>query len=70
MLTLQAALRERKAPKDELVKVEGASAPVGILEREAEMAIRYGCFFSYAHGRYELMNKFKAALSDAIRCSL
>ena len=34
------------------------------------MAIRYGCFFSYAHGRYELMNKFKAALSDAIRCYL
>jgi hypothetical protein len=40
------------------------------LEKEAEMAIRYGCFFSYAHGRYELMNKFKAALSDAIRCYL
>ena len=34
------------------------------------MAIRYGCFFSYAHGRYELMNKFKSALSDAIRCYL
>lgn len=34
------------------------------------MAIRYGCFFSYAHGRYELMNKFKTALSDAIRCYL
>jgi len=34
------------------------------------MAIRYGCFFSYAHGRYELMTKFKTALSDAIRCYL
>ncbi|NHZ92400.1 TIR domain-containing protein [Massilia sp. CCM 8733] len=34
------------------------------------MAIRYGCFFSYAHGRYELMNRFKASLSDAIRCYL
>lgn len=34
------------------------------------MAIRYGCFFSYAHGRYELMNKFKSALSEAIRCYL
>jgi len=34
------------------------------------MAIRYGCFFSYAHGRYELMNRFKSALSDAIRCYL
>lgn len=34
------------------------------------MAVRYGCFFSYAHGRYELMNKFKTALSDAIRCYL
>jgi hypothetical protein len=34
------------------------------------MAIRYGCFFSYAHGRHELMNKFKTALADAIRCYL
>ena len=34
------------------------------------MAIRYGCFFSYAHGRHELMNSFKTALSDAIRCYL
>ena len=34
------------------------------------MAIRYGCFFSYAHGRYALMNRFKRALSDAIRCYL
>jgi len=44
--------------------------PVRTSERENEMAIRYGCFFSYAHGRYELMNTFKAALSDAIRCYL
>jgi hypothetical protein len=35
-----------------------------------EVAIRYGCFFSYAHGRYELMNKFKGALADALRCYL
>ncbi|MES2148719.1 MAG: toll/interleukin-1 receptor domain-containing protein [Pseudomonadota bacterium] len=34
------------------------------------MAIRYGCFFSYAHGRYELMNRFKTMLSEAIRCYL
>lgn len=34
------------------------------------MAIRYGCFFSYAHGRYDLMNQFKTALSDAMRCYL
>ena len=35
------------------------------------MAIRYGCFFSYAHGRHGgLMNTFKMALSDAIRCYL
>ena len=31
------------------------------------MAIRYGCFFSYAQGRYELINRFKAALADALR---
>ena len=34
------------------------------------MAIRYGCFFSYAHGRHELMNTFKRTLSEAIRCYL
>ena len=34
------------------------------------MAIRYGCFFSYAHGRHELMQRFKAALADALRCYL
>jgi hypothetical protein len=34
------------------------------------MALRYGCFFSYAHGRHELMNTFKDALADAIRCYL
>ena len=34
------------------------------------MAIRYGCFFSYAHGRHELMNTFKSTLSAAIRCYL
>lgn len=34
------------------------------------MAIRYGCFFSYAHGRHELMQRFKATLADALRCYL
>ena len=34
------------------------------------MAIRYGCFFSYAHGRYDLMIRFKTALADALRCYL
>jgi hypothetical protein len=34
------------------------------------MAIRYGCFFSYAKGRHELMNKFKTALTEALRCYL
>lgn len=34
------------------------------------MAIRYGCFFSYAHGKHELMQRFKAGLVDALRCYL
>lgn len=34
------------------------------------MAIRYGCFFSYAHGQHDLMIKFKTALADAMRCYL
>lgn len=34
------------------------------------MGIRYGCFFSYAHGKYDLMNRFKTALADALRCYL
>lgn len=34
------------------------------------MAIRYGCFFSYAHGRHALMKQFKASLADALRCYL
>jgi hypothetical protein len=34
------------------------------------MAIRYGCFFSYAHGRHDLMIRFKTALADALRCYL
>lgn len=34
------------------------------------MAIRYGCFFSYAHGRHALMKQFKASLVDALRCYL
>ncbi|WP_296945173.1 toll/interleukin-1 receptor domain-containing protein [uncultured Massilia sp.] len=34
------------------------------------MTIRYGCFFSYAHGRHELMQRFKTTLADALRCYL
>lgn len=34
------------------------------------MGIRYGCFFSYAHGKYDLMNRFKTSLADALRCYL
>lgn len=34
------------------------------------MAIRYGCFFSYAQGKHDLMNKFKTGLADALRCYL
>ena len=34
------------------------------------MAIRYGCFFSYAQGRYDLMVKFKTELTAALRCYL
>jgi hypothetical protein len=43
--------------------------PVATIKGEA-MAIRYGCFFSYAHGRHELMQRFKATLADALRCYL
>ncbi len=34
------------------------------------MTIRYGCFFSYAHGRHAYMSKFKNDLVDALRCYL
>jgi hypothetical protein len=34
------------------------------------MTIRYGCFFSYAHGQYSYMSKFKNDLADALRCYL
>lgn len=34
------------------------------------MAIRYGCFFSYAHGRHGLMQGFKKTLVDALQCYL
>jgi hypothetical protein len=34
------------------------------------MAIRYGCFFSYAQGKFDLMNRFKDALADALRTEL
>lgn len=34
------------------------------------MAIRYGCFFSYAHGRHNLMQGFKNTLAEALQCYL
>lgn len=34
------------------------------------MAIRYGCFFSYAHGRHDLMQGFKNTLAEALQCYL
>jgi hypothetical protein len=34
------------------------------------MAIRYGCFLSYAQGEHGLINRFKNELADAIRCHL
>jgi hypothetical protein len=34
------------------------------------MAIRHGCFFSYAHGQHSLMNKFRDDFADALRCYL
>jgi hypothetical protein len=34
------------------------------------MTIRYGCFFSYAHGQHAYMSKFKNDLADALRCYL
>lgn len=32
--------------------------------------IRYGCFFSYAHGQHAHMSKFKDDLVDALQCYL
>lgn len=32
--------------------------------------IRYGCFFSYAHGNHPYMIKFKDDLADALKCYL
>ncbi|MES2740547.1 MAG: toll/interleukin-1 receptor domain-containing protein [Pseudomonadota bacterium] len=34
------------------------------------MNVRYGCFFSYAHGQYAFMSKFKNDLIDALKCYL
>ncbi|GGB84472.1 toll/interleukin-1 receptor domain-containing protein [Pseudoduganella buxea] len=34
------------------------------------MTIRYGCFFSYAHGQHAYMSKFRNDLIDALRCYL
>ncbi|GGY33115.1 toll/interleukin-1 receptor domain-containing protein [Pseudoduganella albidiflava] len=34
------------------------------------MTIRYGCFFSYAHGQHAYMREFRNALVDALRCYL
>jgi hypothetical protein len=63
-------LRLRKVIKVELVTVLDASAPLAFCKWEVEMAIRYGCFFSYAHGNHALMNGFIKALADALRCYL
>ena len=32
--------------------------------------IRYGCFFSYAHGRHPHMIRFKNDLAEALKCYL
>ena len=34
------------------------------------MKIRYGCFFSYAHGQHAFMSKFKNDLIEALQCYL
>ncbi|MBA5689001.1 tetratricopeptide repeat protein [Rugamonas apoptosis] len=34
------------------------------------MTIRYGCFFSYAHGQHAYMSKFKNDLAEALKCYL
>ena len=34
------------------------------------MKIRYGCFFSYAHGQHAFMSKFKNDLVEALQCYL
>jgi hypothetical protein len=40
-------------------------------KQEAAMStIRYGCFFSYAHGRHPHMIKFKNDLAEALKCYL
>jgi hypothetical protein len=42
-----------------------------ISKQEAAMStIRYGCFFSYAHGRHPHMIKFKNDLAEALKCYL
>jgi hypothetical protein len=42
----------------------------GVLTRGMAMAIRYGCFFSYAHGKHALMQRFKTTLAEALHCYL
>ncbi|MCE3263891.1 MAG: hypothetical protein K0R43_2970 [Pseudoduganella sp.] len=34
------------------------------------MSIRYGCFFSYAHGQHAYMSHFKDDFVDALKCYL
>ena len=58
----------RKAAEVGSARVERYA--LGTVEWGQAMAIRYGCFFSYAHGRHGLMNRFKTALADAMRCYL
>jgi hypothetical protein len=63
-------LRKRKTARVELVTVLDASALLAFVHRRWEVAIRYGCFFSYAQGRYSYMSGFATSLADALRCYL
>ena len=62
-------MRKRKAAKVALATVSEQALSALYIGRVG-MAIRYGCFFSYAHGRHDLMIRFKTALADALRCYL
>jgi hypothetical protein len=62
-------LRQRKVLQVELVTVAMGRLR-GVLATEAAMTIRYGCFFSYAHGQHAFMSRFKNELADAMRCYL
>src|SRR4051812_29568101 len=66
----QGRLFARKVTEVCGARVVDARARRGRIEQGNRMAIRYGCFFSYAHGRHSLMQHFKAALVDALQCYL